>query len=152
MNSTDALHTMAGHWVGTKTVVLPNEPDRTSPAEATVTVARGGRSAAIAYRWAFEDAPQDGLMAAVLGHDETHVALAFIDSWHMAGDIMLCRGTVNAAGTIDVRGAYAVPDSPDWGWRIVLEMQQGQLRVTMYNVAPSGEEFTGVVAQFTRPS
>jgi hypothetical protein len=84
---------------------------------------------------------------------------SWIDSWHMAHQMMVCRGSLRPDGTLAVQGAYAAPSGPDWGWRIVLDAREPDiLRMTMINISPDtqgtpfarGEERLAVEAAFTR--
>ena len=54
---------------------------------------------------------------------------------------MVCAGSMDDDGVIDVRGSYAVPPGPDWGWRTVIEPAgKDSLEIVMYNISPGGEE------------
>ena len=146
----DRLATIGGEWAGDNRVLLPGEPPHESASTACLTVARNKRSFSLIYTWAFDGEPHDGVLVYVLADDGESVQAAFIDTWHMAGQIMLCQGVAEATSVFDVRGAYAVPGNPDWGWRIVLEVGNDSLRLTMYNVTPDGQEFLGVETNLTR--
>jgi hypothetical protein len=52
-----------------------------------------------------------------------------------------------------VRGKYAAPPDPDWGWRIDVQPGGRTLRVVMHNVWPEaqgGKEELAVEAVYTR--
>jgi hypothetical protein len=70
----------------------------------------------------------------------------------MGCKVMACAGVVPDAGVIDVRGTYAAPPGPDWGWRIQIEaeLQAGLLVLLMYNVHPDGKEDLAVQATHRR--
>jgi hypothetical protein len=53
--------------------------------------------------------------------------------------------------SIDVRGSYAAPPGPNWGWRTVIETpDDDSLRIVMYNVSPEGKEDLAVDAVYRR--
>jgi len=154
MSVPSALRDLAGEWAGENRLWLcTEEPARHSQATASVALAAQGRFATIRYTWAEEGQPQDGLL--LLGMDprrETWEA-AWIDSWHMGDKIMLCRGAADAGGAISVRGAYAAPPGPDWGWRIEIHAEAAdRFEMIMYNISPEGEEALAVEARYTRRS
>ncbi len=111
----------------------------------------GGRFVRIDYTWAYAGTPQEGSL--LVGHDEEANALSahWIDSWHMGSKAMACQGAVDASGVISVRGAYAAPPGPDWGWRTVITPGGGRtLRLVMFNIWPEGREELAVEAFLTR--
>jgi hypothetical protein len=71
----------------------------------------------------------------------------WIDTFHNGSKVMACTGTIDADGTVDVRGRYAAPPGPDWGWRIkILAPTHDRLQMEMYNIHPGGEEEIAVRA------
>ena len=80
------------------------------------------------------------------------VSAHWIDSWHMDHAAMTCTGTVSG-NVISVRGTYAAPPGPDWGWRIDLSVEPAKLRLTMFNISPAdlgGGEALAVEAVYRR--
>ncbi len=150
MSTLENWQPLIGPWTGTSRLFLPDEPTRESPSTALVALIAQGKFCTIAYTWVFDGEPQDGLV--VLGYDPDRRAVdaVFLDSWHMGDKLMLLQGRVEADATIVVHGTYAVPASPDWGWRMVVAAHDNTLRMVMYNVSPEGEEFLGVEATYTR--
>jgi hypothetical protein len=71
----------------------------------------------------------------------------WIDTWHNGEKVMALEGT---GPEVDVRGSYAVPSHPDWGWRIRLEPTAQALAVHMWNVSPGGQEAPAVGAAYNR--
>jgi Protein of unknown function (DUF1579) len=53
--------------------------------------------------------------------------------------------------SVDVRGSYAAPPGPDWGWRTVIETAgTDSFRMVMHNVSPDGQEYLAVDAEYHR--
>ena len=105
----------------------------------------------VKYTWADEGQPQEGLL--LIGY-ETKRELAtaiWADSWHMGEKVMSCQGELDENGIVDVRGHYPAPTGPDWGWRIVIAFEKDrELIMTMYNIAPDGQEALAVKAVYAR--
>jgi hypothetical protein len=152
MSIPNALTQLAGEWTGAKQLWLnPTDPGRQCAATASVGTAAQGQFLTIRYTWAVDDQPQDGLL--LLG-SETPDALptaVWIDSWHMAHQFMLCAGESVGENRAAVRGAYAAPPGPDWGWRIAVEADgAAQFRLIMHIITPDGDEALAVLASFAR--
>jgi hypothetical protein len=146
------LSACAGNWRGTNRL---QDPEANAPVDSpsTATVARvlGGRFIRVDYTWAYRGAPQEGSL--LIGHDKkANVATAhWIDTWHMGAKVMACQGSADDTGTISVRGSYAVPPGPNWGWRTVVTPNPGRsLRIVMHNIWPDGREELAVDATYTK--
>ena len=64
---------------------------------------------------------------------------------------MICQGTLAEDGAFDVRGHYQAPTGPDWGWLIVLQLEDKEtLNLIMYNIWPDGKENLAVKAAYKR--
>ncbi len=154
MNIPESLTKLVGKWAGTNQLWLaPGEPARLSASTAEVALAAQGKFLTLRYTWADGGAPQDGLI--VLGHElEAKAASAFwIDSWHMQDKSMACRGTIDALGNASVKGAYAAPPGPDWGWQIdIVPASQDAFDMVMYNITPNGEATIAVKTAYARQS
>jgi hypothetical protein len=69
----------------------------------------------------------------------------------MSSDIMHCLGIRDKEGIVALLGSYSVASSPDWGWRIELELSGiDDLELRMFNISPEGDETPGVLAQYHR--
>ena len=152
MKGLDFLVKLAGTWQGVNKLWLPPaETPYESASVATLTPVIKGKFVRLDYTWAFEGEPQEGCLLFGYEAEAAGASTVWVDSWHMGDKVMLCRGQLKAEGGLDVRGSYAVPDHPDWGWRIVVEPGEGEVwRMVMYNVSPEGEEFLGVEASYRR--
>ena len=152
MSALDRLAACAGRWQGSSRLHDPHtgKPDD-SASTALLTALLGGRFVRLDYDWSYRDARQEGSL--LLGHQSDHgrATAHWIDSWHMSDGVMACEGAVDTDGAFDVRGSYAAPPGPDWGWRIVIRPADGPaLHIVMYNVTPEGEEALAVEATFAR--
>jgi len=152
MNAFAALTGLTGRWRGTyRLIVEPGEPARESQSTAVVAPVAGGRFVRIDYTWGDRDKPEDGSI--LFGRDRTRgvVTALWVDSWHMSDKVMTCEGPSADAESLEVRGSYAAPPGPDWGWRTMVETaEEDALRMLMYNVSPDGKEEMAVEASYRR--
>lgn len=142
----------AGHWQGTNVLQNPmtGTPEQ-SPTTATIAVLLGGKFVRMDYTWVFEGQEQTGSLLFGYEGDTATLTAQWIDSWHMGDKVMSCRGTIAETNRYTVQGAYHVPDSPDWGWRITITIPaEQQLHLVMYNIAPTGEAYLAVEADYQR--
>lgn len=150
MNVLERLAACAGPWRGTNRLQDPmNNLAEDSEGTATVASILGGRFVRLDYTWEYQGKLQEGSM--LIGFDpKTETASAhWIDSWHMGRQAMACTGK-ESEGTLAVRGSYAAPPGPDWGWRIEITPGEGELRMVMYNIWPEGREDVAVEARYSR--
>lgn len=151
MNVLDVLIASAGRWAGKNRLMDPhtNSVDE-SPGTAIVTPGLGDRSVRIDYTWAYHGSPQEGSL--LIGYDASRglITSQWIDSWHMGDKAMACEGPVVAGEPISVRGSYAGPAGPDWGWRIIVAIKDQRLQVAMHNITPDGREDLAVEAEYSR--
>ena len=146
MTIPEPLSLLVGEWTGSSTLWIDYfatpEDERRSTSRATVATVARGKFLAIAYSWHADEAPQDGPL--LFGQEKRSgvVNAAWVDSWHMGDMPMFCTGALDSDGTVDVRGSYAAPPGPDWGWRttITLAPDGSSFELTMYNVYPDGRE------------
>jgi uncharacterized protein DUF1579 len=152
MSVPNSLASLAGEWKGTNRLNLPWLPDpiQESESKAIVSLRISGQFIGFAYTWEHEGKPQEGLLILGCDNKTNAVQAVWTDSWHMSHKFMLCDGTTDGKGKIDVKGFYSVPDHPDWGWRTVIEPGSDTFKYTMYNVTPEGEETLAVDTEFVR--
>jgi hypothetical protein len=70
----------------------------------------------------------------------------------MGRGVFACSGPADG-DVVALRGTYAAPSGPDWGWRIDLIPTAATLRVVMHNVFPAemgGQEAIAVEAEYSR--
>jgi hypothetical protein len=147
----ETLSTCAGSWRGTNTLLDPhNDIKDESPATATVAPILGGRFVRMDYTWGYQGKPQEGsLLIGFLANAGT-VTAHWIDTWHMSSQVMACTGESPSGPAITVRGSYAAPPGPDWGWRIEITPGGDELRLVMFNIWPEGKEELAVEASYRR--
>lgn len=146
------LTACAGRWSGVNTLQDPNlMAPEDSPATAAVAVLLGGRFVRIDYTWAYRGKPQEGSLL-IGGDAKTGTATAhWIDAWHNGDNVMACVGTAVEESRISLRGSYAAPPGPDWGWRIdLLPGDASNFRMVMFNIWPDGREDLAVESAFSR--
>ena len=103
------------------------------------------------YTWAESNKPQDGLLLIGQSGPVGAVQAAWVDGWHMGDQMMHCQGAAGSDGALSVKGSYAVPPGPDWGWRIDILPGEGErFRLIMYNITPEGQEYLAVEAVYSR--
>ncbi|MGH7719029.1 MAG: DUF1579 family protein [Gemmatimonadaceae bacterium] len=152
MTNLDLLTACAGSWRGTNTLQDPHagKPEA-SPSTAMLTPVLGDRFVRFDYTWDYQGAPQEGSMLIGFEPEENTFNAHWVDSWHMGRKVMVCSGPTPSDSTLTVRGTYAAPPGPDWGWRIDITPDGGRaLRMVMFNVWPDGREELAVEASYTR--
>jgi len=155
MSVLDALIACAGSWRGKSTLLDPhNNIAEDSLSDLTVTPVLGGRFVRLDYTWSYQGKPQEGSLLIGFQKKEDLFTGHWIDSFHMGAKVMALQGPGSSASTISLRGSYAAPPGPDWGWRIDLAPEEdGTLRLVMFNVWPEsegGKEELAVEATYTR--
>ena len=150
MTRLEKLAACAGRWQGTNRLHDPHskQPDDT-PGTLEVTPILGGRFVRLDYTWTWDDQPQSGAM--IVGHEqEANVDTAYwVDTWHNSDKGMLCRGDADPGDSLTVKGAFAAPPGPDWGWDIVLTPVPGQsFDMVMHVYTPEGEQGPAVEARY----
>jgi hypothetical protein len=102
----------------------------------------------IRYTWEESDKPQQGLLVVQHNARKNVATGAWTDTWHFRDAFMPCLGTIED-GRLSVKGSYAAPTGPDWGWMIVLEpLTPNGLRMLMYNISPEGVSELAVQADY----
>lgn len=157
------LGTLTGDWTGPNHLWLdPTQPAQTSPSNLSIQKTAQGQFLLLQYSWSFEETPQDGLL--VLGQASGEGAtVTWLDSFHTAERCMIFQEVADipadapadipasSPAQVTVKGSYAAPEGPDWGWQIALAPQvDGTFKIIMHNISPEGEMFLAVEATYTR--
>ena len=151
MRGLDGLIACAGTWRGTSTLQDPHSGlDDESASTATVTPVLGGRFVRIDYTWSYGGKPQEGSLLVGLQKKAETATAHWIDSFHNGEKVMACSGSAAEDGAVSVRGSYAAPPGPDWGWRIDVIPAGETLRIVHHNVWPEGKEELAVESRYTR--
>jgi hypothetical protein len=152
MSIPDKLLRLNGSWQATNRLWLsPEEAVRESEAKAVISTIAQGKFLVLRYTWSEQGQPQDGLL--LVGSIAEAAEAVWVDSWHMQDKHMLLTGKVAPDGSVRMRGSYAAPSGPDWGWRIdLLIVKANSFQFMMYNLPPDGEETLAVEAVFKRVS
>jgi len=148
----DRLAGCSGRWQGSNRLHDPHtgKPEDTA-STAVLSSLLGGRFLRLDYTWSYQGTAQEGSLLVGFQAEPGRATVHWIDSWHMADGVLACEGAVEPDGTIAVRGSYAVPPGPDWGWRIAIRPGDGSaLEIVMHNVTPGGEEAVAVEATYKR--
>lgn len=139
-----ALTDLVGTWSGTNRLHLgewaPENPIVESSATAVVKSRLSGQFLEISYTWAYEGETKEGVFLLGLDPKSKGVHAFWTDSWHLAHQLMECRGQETEEGCIDVKGSYKVDGHPDWGWRTKIIPGPNSFQYLMYNVSPEGTE------------
>src|SRR5262245_33842346 len=135
MSLLDAFSACTGIWRGTSKLQDPHAGVAAeSPSTAAVGPVPGG--VRLDYTWSYQGKPQQGFI--LFGPDDAAEAVTarWTDTWHTGNQPMACSGQKPSGNTLSVRGTYAAPPGPDWGWRIDVTPDTKKLRTVMYNVWP----------------
>jgi GrpB-like predicted nucleotidyltransferase (UPF0157 family) len=145
-----SLLPLVGNWVGQNRLWLsPDEPARESETSASVALAAQGKFLTFRYTWSFDGQPQEGLLVLGQNGPEKPIQAQWIDSWHMDNSFMACQGNLDGSGSLSVKGSYAAPTGPDWGWRITIGPgDQNRMVLRMFNILPNGIEVLAVEAVY----
>lgn len=148
------LTDLIGKWQGENHLWLyPGDPVHLSESLAEISPVFQGQFSELCYTWAEGRKSQEGRMLLGQMPDSETIQAVWFDTWHMANQFMVCQGGVDAGGVVQVKGAYAAPPGPDWGWQITIEPQgKDQFRFLMHNITPEGESFLAVETIYTRRS
>nr|WP_303652697.1 DUF1579 family protein [Paludisphaera mucosa] len=146
----------AGEWSGTNTLQDPNtgKPEE-SPSTAGLTPVLGGRFVRLDYTWAYQGKPQEGSLLIGFDPESAEASGRWVDTWHMGRKVLDCHGTASADGAVVLRGSFAAPPGPDWGWRIEVASGGDGLRIKHVVIDPDGKEdpaAEGVYPRSSRPS
>lgn len=153
MSVPENLEKLIGEWSGTNKLYLSwvEESPFESRSNAAINFSAKGIFVKIEYDWSYEGKTQEGLILIGKENDSELIKSFWIDSWHLSDKFMVSEGDYKAGEKISVKGYYAVPNHPDWGWRTIIEgADESSFKLTMYNVSPEGEEFLAVESVYSK--
>jgi hypothetical protein len=152
MSALNELSELIGKWQGTNHLWLsPDHPVRKSDSGAEIRTIAQGQFTEIQYAWAFDGERQEGRIILGQPSKDSDVKAVWFDTWHMMNQFMLCDGNVYEKGVVSLKGTYAAPTGPDWGWQITIEPQgKDSFQLFMHNITPGGEKFLAVEIRYSR--
>jgi hypothetical protein len=102
------------------------------------------------YTWSYQGAPQEGSLLIGLDPKSKELSGHWIDTFHMGRKVLTCLGVDQPDGAIALKGSYAAPPGPDWGWRIEITPGPGSLKIEHFNIDGEGHEDPAVEADYVR--
>lgn len=146
------LTQLIGKWRGTNQLWLsPDEPVRGSESIAEFSTIAHAQFTELRYSWAEEGNAQEGRIILGQAPESRVVKAIWFDTWHLMDQFMVCEGQVDSEGVVRVKGSYAAPPGPDWGWQITIEPKEKDVfHLIMHNISPEGESFLAVKTSYSR--
>lgn len=148
------LKDLVGDWSGHNSLWFqPGTPVFESHTQATVSLVAAGKVTTLDYTWSHEGDAHDGRLLVAVDDATGDVQMAWCDSFHMDAKLLILSGTMNGQ-VVAATGAYTIPGSEAWGWRIELEPQGASaFQMRMFNILPvsmGGVEALAVQADYVR--
>lgn len=114
--------------------LMPDDPMHQAPASGRVEAVAGGWATCITYRWEHpDDGPQEGVLLVASPDDDGGVRATLVDSWHQK------PGPMNLTGARDQMTTHLnATYGGDWGWNIIVSLDEAGIRPVMQNVIPEG--------------
>jgi hypothetical protein len=147
------VEALVGSWEGENRLWMdPTGAGETSHATARMALVAGGGFASLAYTWAYEGKPQDGLLVVRRAERPGPLDAVWVDSFHTGGGFMTFQGEVDLTGRWSLSGTYGADAGPAWGWRIAIDHDEDDdaFRLSMWNVPPGGTDEPAVEARLRR--
>lgn len=143
---------LVGTWSGHNQLWLgPGESVRESPTRATITSAANGQFLMVAYTWADQGQPHDGVLVLRLAAEPGPVDMVWLDSFHTMRGFMQFVGQPTPDGSWNATTTWSVGEGPEWGWRIALAApSEDELVIRMFIATPTGEESPAVESRYRR--
>ena len=143
------LAACAGSWKGTNRLHDPfTKKPEDSASTLIITPVLQGRFLRVDYAWNYQGTAQEGSLVFGADDESGEITAQWIDTWHMSQKAMSCSGRAEP-GRVHVRGSYACPPGPDWGWKIEFRLAADSLEIFMFNVSPDGHSAPAVEASYT---
>lgn len=142
---------LQGKWTGTSRLHTGRLPEKIYECTSTASVELRvkGQFLAVEYSWEFDERPQEGVLIVGCDVDSDAVQAIWTDSWHMSHKFMICDGTIDGNGNLNLRGDHPVAEEAG-GWRIEIFPGPERFNLRMYNVSPEGNEEIAVEKDYRR--
>ena len=144
---TTSFAALLGDWAGPSRLFLEGKTYDCVSTASVRTIARD-RFFSVSYSWQVEDELAEGLIIFPASLGPTTAVATWLDSWHMSEVIMVCEASLNPAGFVALKGSYAAPSGPDWGWRLELGEEDEAFVLRMFNITPDGHEEIAVLTRY----
>jgi len=145
---------LCGKWRGTaKTWFEPGKLADESPIEGEIKLSIGGHFAIHEYHGQVGENTMHGMETIAHNVDLTELQLAWVNSFHTHGQILLFQGEVpQSCNPFAVSGSYRMsPDMEPWGWRIEYDLKSpDELVISHFNIMPSGNEGKAIEIVYQR--
>ena len=146
------LARLAGAFRGTSSTWLdPQKPAEQTPIEAAIESVLGGRFLRITYTSTVSGKPHAGEMLFAYEKEERRHTMAWIDSFHSGGGILLSVGEASPPedGPVSVLTHYGPPDQR-WGWRTALHLDAERPLLEAFNIPPDGTSHPALRIELAR--
>ncbi len=136
-----------GRWRGSwRTWIEPDALHSDSPIETEFRTILGGKDLVQEYTAEIAGESVEGF--ALIGSSQEGVTVAWVDTWHTSGLVMVSRGSAAPSG-MRVTTNYGA-EGETWTWTSEFTVSDGRLVIRHYNEGPSIPRYLGVEAVFER--